>query len=146
MRAIVEHGWDLAWGASQFVVLHDDNGNTSHCQVLLGTSVDAVVLGNVNGTAENIRRHIADKRYGRVYFLADFRSVDGVVGGNVQVVGIRGDVKVLWDISEIGIGRCGNFHNFAVKFSLFHRFLCPYARIKIGSLLNKEVAGHLGKL
>ena len=50
MSAIVEHGRNLAGSTTQLVVLHNDDGNTSHSQVLLSTGIDGVVLLHVNGT------------------------------------------------------------------------------------------------
>ena len=75
VRAIVKHCGNGTWCLTQCVVLHDDYGNAGHREVLLGTGIDAVVLGNVDRTAEDVRRHVANLPDRQIEVLAALGSV-----------------------------------------------------------------------
>ena len=54
VSAIIEHGRNLARSLAQHIILHDDDGNTSHREVLLSTCIDSGVLGNIYRTAHDV--------------------------------------------------------------------------------------------
>ena len=54
MCAVVEHCRYLSAHFSKSLVLDNDESDTSHGEVLLGTTVDAIVLADVNGTGEDV--------------------------------------------------------------------------------------------
>ena len=102
--AIVEHGGNLAGSLAKSVVLDDDEGDSCHREVLLGTAVDAVVLAHVNGTAHDVGRHVGNDGHVDIKILADFSTVDGVVGGDVQIIDIIGACPSLGDEGVVGVG------------------------------------------
>ena len=63
------------------------------------TAVDAVIFAHVDGTREDIRRHIGNQGYGRSYVVTNFGTIDGVVCGNVEIVGIGRDYIILGNIA-----------------------------------------------
>ena len=80
---VVEHCRNLTRSLTQAFILYDDEGNTSHSEVLLSTCIDTVVLSNVDRTAEDIRRHIADKSYRHFRLLADFSTINSIISCNM---------------------------------------------------------------
>ena len=139
MSTIVEHRRNLTRSLAQLLVLHDDDGNTSHREVLLSTGIDSVVLAHVNRTAHEVRRHIGNHRHIDIEILADFSTVDGIVGRDVQIVGISGNSPTLRDEGIVGVSRRSHLYHLTEKLSFLHSLLCPYTSVQVSSLLNQEV-------
>jgi hypothetical protein len=74
------------------------------------------------------------------------RAIDGVVGRDVEVVGIGWDLVVFGDISVVGCCTGGNFYHFAKELGLFHGLTCPNTGVQIGGFLLQEVEGNVAKL
>ena len=131
-------------------VLADDvEGDTGGADVLLSTTVDETVLLDVDGTAHNVRAHIGNQHNvvdlvsGEV--LADFSTVDGVVGRDVEVVGVSGNGPTLRDIAVGLVLAAGHDNGLAEVFSLFCSLLCPNTGLQVGSLLVEQVGGNIHK-
>ena len=73
-------------------------------------------------------------------------AVDGIVGGDVEVIGVGGHGEILGEIGVVRGFRGGNFHNFTEKFGLFEGLLCPSAGVEIGSFVFEEVIGDVAEL
>ena len=146
MCAIVKHGGNLAGSLAQRVVLHDDDGHACHSQVLLGSGIDGIVLGHVDGTREDVGRHVGNQAHGNVEILANLRTIDSVIGGDVQIVGILGHCPSLGNEGVVGVGRRGHFNYLAEELGFFHGLLGPYACVQVGSLLDEEVIGNHAEL
>ena len=146
MGAIVEHSRNLTGSLTQFLVLHDNDGHTSHSQVLLSTGVDGIILLHVNRTAEDIRRHIGNQRYVHVKILANLSTVDGVVGSDVQIVSISRNTPSFRNEGIVGISRRSYLYYLTKQLSFLHSLLCPNTSVQVGSLLNQEVEGNHAEL
>ena len=78
------------------ILADDDDGNAGRAHVLLCAGVDDAVLGDINRLGQDVGGHIRYERYacrglGVVLILG---AVDGVVGADVEVIGIRTDVQL----------------------------------------------------
>ena len=71
----------------------------------------------------------------------DLGAIDGVVGGDVEVVEVGWDLETFWYIVIYGICRRCNGVCVAKSFCFFEGLLCPHAGLKIRSLVLKEVHG-----
>src|SRR5205814_1064847 len=69
------------------VLVDDGQAHARGTQVLLGAGVDQVKLGDINGTRQDLRRHVRDERY-----LAGVRKPLVVLGPEDRVVGADVDV------------------------------------------------------
>ena len=146
MRAVVEHRGDGAAHVAEEFVLHDDEGDTGHGEVLLRTAVDHAILADINGTGEDVARHVGHEGHGAVEVLADFGTVDGIVGGDVEIVGIGGDFILLRDEGVVGIGRRGYLYDFAEELGLLQGLLGPNAGVEVGGFLLQEVVRNHAEL
>ena len=54
--------------------------------MLLRTTIDTDIFGHVDRTGENIRRHSGHHRNVYVQILFQFRTVDCIVGSDVEIV------------------------------------------------------------
>ena len=73
-------------------------------------------------------------------------AIDGVVRGDVEIVGISGHGIFLGDIGEIVGSAGGHFHDFAEELSFLESLLCPYTRVEVGSLLLEQIVGDIAEL
>ena len=144
--AVVEHRGDGAAHLAQTFVLDDDEGHTGHGEVLLSAAVDHGILRHVHGTGEDVARHVGDQGHGRVDVLEDLGAVDGVVAGDVEVVGVSRNGPSLGDVGVSGVGAGSHLDGLAEVLGLGHSLLGPYAGVQIGSLLLEEVVGHHAEL
>ena len=142
MRLIVQHGRNIAGYLTQSVILHDDKCNTCGSQILLRTTIDTDIFGHVDRTGENIRRHIGHHRNVYVQILFQFRTVDCIVGSDVEIVCISRHCIVLRNIGISRFSGRSDFNYFTECLSFFHGFLGPYTRIQVSSFLFKEVEGY----
>ena len=91
------------------ILADDDNGNTGRAHVLLCAGVDDAVLGNINRLGQDVGGHIryqlnACRGLGIVLILG---AVDGVVGADVEVVGIRTDIQLILRRNVVEVGLLG---------------------------------------
>ena len=103
---------------------------------------DADVLGNINRTREDIRRHVGNHRYIDVQVFLDFCTIDGVVGRDVEVIYISRNLIILGDIGVGCFSRRGYLNHFTERFSLFHGLLGPHTGIEVSCFLLQEIIGN----
>ena len=143
MGAVVHHGGQgVHVGAvadlTQDVLAHDDEGDAGGADVLLGAAIDEAVLGHIDGTAHDVRAHVSDEHDVVALFggevLADFGAVDGVVGGNVEVVGVSGDGPTFRDVVVGFVFGGGDDFGFAEILGFLGGLLGPDAGLEVGGL------------
>ena len=146
MCLIVEHGGDSTAHLAYQVFFDDAEGHASHGEVLLSAAVDHAVLAHIEGTAEDVRAHVSNHGHGAVVVLQDLRTIDGVVAGDMEVVGIRGDGEVLGDVGEVLVLAGSHLYDLAEELGLLLGLGSPNTSIQVGSLLLKEVVGDHAEL
>ena len=142
MRLVVQHRRDITAYLTEATLFDDDERHTCRRQVLLSTAVDDIVLAYINRTTQNVRTHIGYQRYIafllvdlRQLLVVDLRSKDGVIGRDMEIVGILRDLVVRRD----GI-RAGRYFNCLTEaLGFLQRFLAPYTGVEVRSLLLKQV-------
>ena len=144
--AVVEHGGNLTAYVAEQVFLDDDEGDAGGGEVLLGATVDEAVLGGVEHAAEDVGAHVADHGHGAVVVAADLGAVDGVVGGEVEVVDVGGDGEVLRDIVVVGSLGGSHYVNFAEELGLLDGLVGPCAGVYVCGLLFEQVEGDHSEL
>ena len=127
---------------AESVFAYNGNCNTGGGKVLLCACIDDIVLGNVYGTRENIGRHIGNQRYFHIGIVTHFGSEDGIVGRDMEIIGVFGYGVVFGNISEIGFFRRGNDIDFTEEFGLFDGIYCPCSRFEISRFLFQQVERH----
>ena len=142
VSAVVEHRGDVTRHLAECVFLHDDEGETSHGEVLLRTTIDEGILAHIDRTAEDVGRHVGNQRNWRVEVFAQFCTINGVVRSDVQIVCICWNLKVAWDVSEVLVGRRSHFHHLTECLGLLLCLGSPNTRVQVGSLLLQEVVGN----
>ena len=153
--AVVHHGGQgvhvLTVGDfAEDVLANDNESNAGRTYVLLSTTVDKTIFLNVDGTAHDVGAHVGHQ-HNVVYLvgcevLADFGTVDGVVGCDVEIVGIGGNCPSFGDVAVGLVLAAGNDNGLAEQFSFFGGFLSPNACLQIGGFFVQEVGGHCHKL
>ena len=146
MCTIVEHSRNLTRSLAQFLVLHNDDSHTSHSKILLSTSIDGIILLNINRTAEDIRRHIGNQGNVYIQIFANLRSIDGIVSSDVQIVSISRNTPSLWNEGIVGVSRRSHLYYLTKQFGLLHSFLSPNTSVQVGSFLNQEVVRNHAEL
>ena len=109
------------------ITAYDDEGHPCRSDVLLSTTIDEVVLREVNFTREDIRRHIPYETNLHVWIVAQLGTIDGVVGRDVEVVDIGGDFVLqprLW-IPDVVIVLRGEGDDFTESLSFLSSLVCP---------------------
>ena len=139
MSAVIQHRGDGAANLAQQLVLDNDECNACHSQVLLCAAVNHAVFAYVDWTREYIRTHVGNQGYGAVEVLENFGAVDCVVGGNMEIVGIRWNFPTAWNVVVGLVCAACHLDCFTKQLCLGHGFLRPYAGIQIGGLLLQEV-------
>ena len=143
MGAVVEHGGEIARDLAQRILTDDGEDDARRAGVLLGASVYESILGDVNGTAQDVGRHVGDKGDGAVHVLLDLGAVDGIVGRDVEIVYVGRDLVSLGDVGVVLVlGTCEGV-GLADALGLLEGLVGPYARIEVSGLLLKEVHGHV---
>ncbi len=92
---VIEHHRQVFRGALEHVIANNDNGRSGRPGILLRAGIQQRVPGNVDRAADEIRGGVADKGNacrGRG-LLEEFHTVDGLVRGEVQIGGVRVQVK-----------------------------------------------------
>ena len=149
MGAVVDHCGErihilAVANLSEEVLAGDDEGDAGRAYVLLCTAVDDTILLHVDGAAHDVGRHIGHEGYGAVHVVLDFRAVDGIVSGDVEVVSVGRNFVIL---GYIGIGlvlRRSDDYGLPEVLGFLGGLLCPYTGLEIGGLLLEEV-GRQGK-
>ena len=142
MRLVVQHGRDITTYLTEAGLFDDDKGHTGRSEVLLRTTVDNIVLADVNRTTQDIRTHIGYQRY--IAFLAvdlsefvvvDLCAEDGVVGRNMEIVSVLRDLIICRD--RVGAG--SNFYCLTEAFGFLECFLRPYTGVQVRCFLLEHV-------
>ena len=144
--AVVDHGGEgvhvLAVGdLAEDVFTDDDEGDTGGADVLLSATVDEAVLLDVDGTGHDVGAHIGHEHDGAVHVVLDFGAVDGVVGGDVEVVGVGGDGVALGDVGVGLVLAVGDDVDGAEEFGFLGGLFGPDAGLEVGGFLVEEVGG-----
>ena len=142
MGLIVQHSRNIAWYLAQSIILHNNESNTGRSQILLCTAVNADIFRNINRTRENIRWHIGNHRNRRVQILMKLRTINCIIGGDMEVIRIGRNSIIFRDIRIRCFRRRCHFYDFAKRFRFLYCFLRPNTGIKISSFLFKEVERH----
>ena len=101
MGLIVEHSRDGALHFAKCVFLNDNEGYTCRSKVLLSTAVDDRVLANVNRAREDVARHVSYHWHVYVVVGVNLSTVDGVVGGDMEVFAVVGNGVSLRDVGVV---------------------------------------------
>ena len=104
MGTVVKHRRDVPGDPSERILLDNGEDYTGRTDILLGTTVDEVVLADVHGTAHDIGAHVSNEGNGAVDVFLDLGTVDGVVGSDVEVVDVGRDLIALGDIGIVLVG------------------------------------------
>ena len=146
MYAIIKHCRDIPAYFAETILTDDGECHASRAGILLRATVNQRILTHINAAAEDIGRHICNERNGAVNILLDFRTVDGIVGGNMQVVKIRGDFESLGDIAVVLVLGAGDCIGIAQALGLLEGLVRPHAGIEICSFFLKVVHCYIQEL
>ena len=146
VRAVVDHRRQRAVNLAQDVFAYNDNGNTGRTYVLLGTTVNQTVFLDIDRTAHEIGRHISHQGYRAVDVFLDFGTVNGVVGRDMEVVGIGRDGPAFGNMVVSSAFRRSNHFNFAEQLGFLHGFVSPNACIQISGFLVEKVERNIAEL
>ena len=92
----VEHRRDGAVHLAEQVLADDRHGHASAADVLLGAAIDDTEVRNVDLTGEEVGAHVSHEEARlRLREVVPFGTVDGVVGGHVEVRGVVAELEVL---------------------------------------------------
>ena len=104
MGAVVKHGRDVSADLSEGILAHDGECHASRAYILLRSSVYECIFAHIHGTAHDVGRHVGDERDRAVHVVSDFRAVDGVVGGDMEIVEVGRYLIVLWNVTVCLVG------------------------------------------
>ena len=92
MDIVLQHRGDdaVVFDVTDSITAYDDEGNTSRSDVLLSTTIDEVVLRYIDRAGEDVRRHIPYETDLYIGIVAELRTIDRVVGRDVEVVNVIG--------------------------------------------------------
>ena len=94
----VEHGRDGAVHLAEEALLDDGDSHASAADVLLGAAVHNAEVRHVDLASEEVGAHVGHEEAGlRLREVVPFRTVDGVVGGNMEVGRVVAELQVLVD-------------------------------------------------
>ena len=143
---VVEHGGQVARYAAQGLLADNGEDDAGRAHVLLGAAIDKVILAHVYRAGHDVRRHIGNERAGAVHVRLDFRAVNGVVGGDVQVVQVCGDLEALGNIGIVLVLGAGDGIGLANTLGLYEGLVGPYAGVQVGRFLLQVIHGHVQEL
>ena len=146
MCTIIYHCGQFAGSFTKHIVFNNNHGNAGHGHILLGASINSRIFRHVYRAAHNIWTHIRDKWNVYIEVLAVFRSINRIVGGNVQIINVSRNLKILRIVGVTCICRRGDFYNFTKKFCFFLCLLCPCSSVHISCFLEQEVGWNLHEL
>ena len=104
MGAIVKHRRDIPGDPTEGILLDDGEYDAGRPDVLLCSAIDQVVLGNIDRTAHDVGGHVCDQRARTVKVFLDLGSVDGVVGGDMEIVQVSRNLVSLRNIGIVPVG------------------------------------------
>ena len=136
----------MTGNAAQGLLADDGEDDAGRPYVLLGAAVDEVVLAHVYRAGHDVGGHVGNQGAGAVHVFLDFRTVDGVVGGDVEVVQIGRNLKALGDIAVVLVLGAGDGIGFADSLGLHQGLVGPDAGIQVGGLLLQVIHGHIKEL
>ena len=131
---------------TQSLFAHDGNRDAGRGEVLLCSGIDDVIFRHIDGAGEDVRRHVGYQRYFHVGVLTQLGSEDGIVGRDVEVVGVFGYGVVFGDIGEVGFFRRCNDIDFAKQFGLFDGIDGPSTCFEVCGFLFQQVERHHAEL
>ena len=143
MRAVVDHRGQIALNPVEHILADNGERDARRSEILLRAAVDHGVLAHVARTAQDVGTHVGDHGHRRIEVGRVLRTVDRVVGRDVQVVQIGGDVEAFGDVGEIPVLGRGDDFGPAVTLGLLDRLLRPDAGIDVSRLGIEEIGGHL---
>ena len=146
MGLVVEHGGDVTGHTAQGTLTDDGEDDAGRAHVLLGAAVDEVIFAHVHRTGHDVGGHVGDQRAGAVDVLVDLRSVNGVVGGDVEIVQVGRDFESLGDVGVVLVLGAGDGIGLADALGLYEGFVGPDAGVQIGGLLLQVVHGYIEEL
>jgi len=137
--AVVQHGGDIAAHAAQGILADDGEDDAGGAHVLLGATVDKVIFAHVHRAGHDVRRHIGDERAGAVQIFVELGAVDGIVGGDVEVIQVGRNIESLGDIGVVLVLGAGDGVGVAEALGLLEGLAGPNAGVQVGGLLLQEV-------
>ncbi len=78
--------------------------------------------------------------------ISDLRAVDGVVGGDVEVVQVCGNLKSLGNIAVVLVLGAGDGIGLSDALGLYEGLVSPYTGVQISGLLLQIIHGHIEEL
>ena len=136
-------------GMAQQILAHNHNGQPRRADVLLRARIHDAELGNVVYLAKDVAAHVRHQRHvSGIRQLDIARAVDGVVGGNVQIIRVR--IQLSFPIGHIGIhilAAAGHGAHLNVLARLRGGGVREVAAVDIvGFSVDRQVQRHGGKL
>ena len=131
---------------AQQVLAHDEDDHAGRGDVLLRAGVDHAEFGDVVDLGEDVGGHIRHQRdVAGVRHMVIARAVDGVVCGDVDVPGVRGEC-VVRDVGVVVLAGGAGDVDLAVLLGLHQRVVREVAGVDVVSLAAlHQVQGHGGE-
>lgn len=128
----VEHGRNRAVNMPEEVLADDGNCDTCAGDVLLGAAVDHAEVRDVHLAGEEVGAHVGDEEAGlRLREVVPFRTVDGVVRRNVEVLRVVAQLEILVDVVvHVGLRGACNIH-VTEKLCFLQSLGCPHASVGV---------------
>ena len=119
---------------AQQVLAHDEDDHAGRGDVLLRAGVDHAELGDVVDLGEDVGGHVRHQRdVAGVRHMVIARAVDGVVGGDVDVPGVRGE-GVGRDVGVVVLAGGAGDVDLAVLLGLHQRVVREVAGVDVVGL------------
>ena len=129
MRVVLQHRGDdaVVFDVTDSITAYDDEGDTSRSDVLLSTTIDEVVLRYIDRAGEDVRRHIPYEANLYIGIVAELRTVDRVVGRDVEVVNVIGDLVLFpWlGVPDVVVFLRGEGDDLTEGLSFLSSLVCP---------------------
>ena len=106
---VAQHRRQVRAGGFQKRLFNNYNYHSGRAEVFLRPGVDKAELFYIYRAGKDVARHIADNGDVNFWKVLPFRTVNGIVGGYVQVGGIGLNCKFLRNIAVIFICACAGF-------------------------------------
>src|SRR5690606_34752117 len=94
MYLVIEYSRDLASYLSQHAFAHGYHAGACGAHILLHAGIDQREPVKVHLAAQDITAHIGHYRYIRYRYGLPLRTINGIVSGNVQVLGLGRNGKL----------------------------------------------------
>ena len=136
---VVEHCRDSAVNLTQSVFLNDNESNACRSEVLLSTAIDDRIFAYINRARENVARHIGYHRHVDIGVVVDLSTIDGVVGGDVEIIAVGSNSVTLRDIVVVIGFRRTHYIYFTKQLGFLNSLVSPCAGVEIRCLLIEQV-------